>query len=52
MSVSGPLAVKMSKRAGKLQTAVVLVMEITTAHAVLCTRSPSLIFTDHENDTS
>ena len=43
---------KMSKRAGKLQTAVVLVMEITTAHAVLYTHSPSLISTDHENDKS
>ena len=43
---------KMSKRAGKLQTAVVLVKETTTAHAVLCTHSPSLNSTDHENDTS
>ena len=41
-----PLAAKMSKRA------VVLVRETTTAHAVLCTHSPSLIFTDHENDTN
>ena len=43
---------KVSKRAGKLQTAVGVVRETATAHAVLCTHSPSLIFTDHETDTN
>ena len=36
----------------KLQTAVGVVRETATAHAVLCTHSPSLDSTDHENDTS
>ena len=43
---------KVSKKAGKLQTAVGVVRETATAHAVLGTQSPSLISTDHENDTS
>ena len=42
---------KMSKRAGKLQTAVVVVRETTTAHAVLNTCSP-LISVGQETDTS
>ena len=40
---------KMSKRAGKLQTAVVVVRETTTAHAVLNT---PLISVSQETDTS
>ena len=43
---------KVSKKAGKLQTAVGVVRETATAHAVLRTQSPSLIFTDHKNDTN
>ena len=42
---------KMSKRAGKLQTAVVVVRETTTAHAVLNAWSP-LISVSQETDTS
>ena len=34
------ILLKMGKRAGKLQTAVVVVKETTTAHAVLNTCSP------------
>ena len=42
---------KMSKRAGKVQTAVAVVGETTTAHAVLNTCSP-LNSVSQETDTS
>ena len=43
---------KMGKRAGKLQTADVVVKETTTAHAVLNTIALLSIFVSQENDTS